>query len=519
MHQKALFRWVLLGASWTLAGIAAPPALPPGPDEVYGELFVAVQRAQLFPDQKTFVDAVPRMAPREILTRFRAAGELDREHLRQFVQDCFLLPEERSLVVPPNQSLEDRLGALWPLLRRQPDRDVPGSSLLPLPHAYVVPGGRFREVYYWDTYFTMLGLRESGQEELIESMVENFAVLLERYGLIPNGNRTYYLSRSQPPFFALMVELLAEIRGDRTYLKYRDALRAEWAYWNDETWPSRHVVTLSSGEVLHRYYDRRDTPRPESYVQDVETADASTQDHPTIYRHLRSAAESGWDFSSRWFADGKTLPTIRTTEIVPVDLNCLLLRLERTLARAEEVAGDAERAARLRASADARQHALLRRCWSEVEGFFFDYHLGQQRPTSSLTLAGVAPLFFKVATPEQAAAVAQVIEKRFLQPGGVVTSLSPTGQQWDWPNGWAPLQWMTVLGLANYGHDELAEEIARRWIRLNRDVYQRTGRLMEKYNVVDTSLLAGGGEYDAQDGFGWTNGVLLKLLRMYPERP
>ena len=128
-----------------------------------------------------------------------------------------------------------------------------------------------------------------------------------------------------------------------------------------------------------------------------------------------------------------------------------------------------------------------------------------------MTLAGVFPLFFKIATNDQAEKVARAIKDNFLMPGGVVTTLETTGQQWDAPNGWAPLQWITIIGLKNYEHHDLAADIANRWVKLNSDVFKRTGKLMEKYNVVDTQLEAGGGEYPGQDGFGWTNGVLLAL--------
>jgi alpha,alpha-trehalase len=385
--------------------------------------------------------------------------------------------------------------------------------LLPLPQPYIVPGGRFREIYYWDSYFTMLGLRESGHEDLIESMVANFAALIARYGHIPNGNRSYYLSRSQPPFFALMVEFLAEKKGDSAFRTYRDALSAEYDYWMDRTAPTQHVVTLPGGETLNRYYDQKNEPRPEAFALDEETAAKATGDRSAVYRHIRSAAESGWDFSSRWFADGKSLATIETTDVAPVDLNCLLYQLERTLARACELTGDAERRASLTVAAERRRQAILRYCWSPDDGYFFDFRLQTRQRSTAWTLAGVAPLFLQIATDAQARAVAANVREKFLQPGGVVTTLAQTNQQWDWPNGWAPLQWMTIRGLHFYGQEALAKEIAHRWIKLNRDVYARTGRMMEKYNVVDLSLAAGGGEYDAQDGFGWTNGVLLRLLR------
>lgn len=519
-----LQRWRGLGLAVLMLAALGAKAAPAttatvrSPDRVYGTLFADVQRARVFPDQKTFPDCVPRGEPASIVAAYEAALRTGQPvDLKAFVREHFLVPETRELALPPAPTLEAHLHQLWDALRRAPDKTVAGSSLLPLPNSYVIPGGRFREVYYWDSYFTMLGLRASGREALIESMVDNFAYLIERYGFIPNGNRSYYLSRSQPPFFAPMVELLAERKGDEVYRRLRDALQAEYAYWMDETFPTRHVVALPDGSRLNRYYDQQDAPRPEAFALDEATRQAAGAGTAGVYRQLRSAAESGWDFSSRWLGDGRSLATIETTELVPVDLNCLLYRLELTLAKAWRVTGDETRAKSLEEAAERRKRAVLQACWSEAQGFFFDFHHGRGQRAAACTLAGVAPLFFRLATPDQAAAVAKTLRERFLRPGGVVTSLSETGQQWDAPNGWAPLEWMTIQGLRNYGHDDLAEEIARRWIKLNRDVYRRTGKMMEKYNVEDLTLPAGGGEYPSQDGFGWTNGVLLKLLRLYPD--
>lgn len=548
---KRLFRPTALAAALLLGAPSVRPAGPAiasaditaasraTPDEVYGELFRAVQRGHVFPDQKTFVDCVPREAPERILaayTREKSAPDFD---LRKFVTAKFLVPETpaaspsgplastgttpASATAPAPAAREDlrtHLTGLWSQLRRPADQAVPaGSSLLPLPNPYVVPGGRFREVYYWDSYFTMLGLHASDRDDLIESMLRNFAFLVQTCGLIPNGNRTYYLSRSQPPFFALMVELLAAQKGPAIYREYLPALEKEYAYWMDETFPTRHVVHLPGGRLLNRYYDRRDTPRPEAFAAEEAVAARSTEPKPLLFRNLRSAAESGWDFSSRWCADGHTLATIITTDLAPIDLNCLLWQLEHTLATAYRETGQPDRARTLDDAADRRQRAIQDLCWSPADGLFVDYDTFHHRRSPALTLAGAVPLFFRLATPEQAAAVARTLRERFLRPGGVVTTLVKTGEQWDAPNGWAPLEWMTISGLRNYHHDDLARDIALRWMNLNHTVYARTGKMMEKYNVEDLSLTAGGGEYPSQDGFGWTNGVLLALLQLYPDPP
>lgn len=486
------------------------------PPFAFGPLFEAAQRQAVFPDGKTFVDGVPRRPVAAILADYLACQPRpEGAALRRFVEENFELPPSAHVEVPAGEEVVAHMCTLWRALRREPDPAQPGSSLLPLPFPYIVPGGRFREIYYWDSYFTMLGLRECGEEAMIGHMADNFAHLIARYGFVPNGNRTYYLPRSQPPMLALMVELLAERQGPAAYLRYRPALRREHDYWMDRGPHRGHRVTLPGGAGLNRYYDQLDTPRPESFAEDEALALRAGRPRGPLLRHVRSAAESGWDFSSRWFADGQTIETIRTTELAPVDLNCFLHQLETTLAAAARAAGDEPHAAEMTAAAAQRQEAIQRHCWSEPAGFFGDCEIATGRVTDCLSLAGVVPLFARLATPAQARAVARLVEEKFLGPGGVVTTLRHTGQQWDVPNGWAPLQWLTIRGLENYGEHALAAEIARRWIRLNCAVYARTGKLMEKYNVLDVNLAAGGGEYPSQDGFGWTNGVLLKLINLY----
>jgi alpha,alpha-trehalase len=394
---------------------------------------------------------------------------------------------------------------------------------VPLPFRYVVPGGRFREIYYWDSYFTMLGLEQSGRHDLAADMVRNFAHLIDRFGHVPNGNRTYYLSRSQPPFFAAMVNLVAAREGDDVYGHYLPQLAREYGFWmeGEETLrrgaAHRRVVRLRDGTVLNRYWDDRETPREESYREDVETARAANRPPQEVYRNLRAAAESGWDFSSRWLADGRTLATIRTTDIVPVDLNSLLYGLEQTLARAYRVTGDLQSAARISARAWRRREAMHRYLWDARQGVFGDYAWREGRLTGQLSAATLYPLFFGLATNEQAQGVAAIVRDRLLQPDGIATTTANTGQQWDAPNGWAPLQWIAIAGLNDYGERDLARDIAERWIRENLTFYRATGRLVEKYDVSGDAA-ARGGEYPLQDGFGWTNGVLRRLLALYPVR-
>ena len=500
---------LLLSAGLLLASLAA--AAQPTPRQLYPGLFEAVQLQRVYPDGKTFVDALPTASPPEIVAAYERLRNQPGFDLKAFVGQYFKAPVASTDLYRSNvqAGIRAHLDTLWTVLSRPAQLQPPAySSLLPLPRPYVVPGGRFREMYYWDSYFTMLGLREAGRTALVRDMVADFASLIDRYGHIPNGTRTYYLTRSQPPFFALMVQLLAESEGpgSRALTQFRPQLLKEYASWTV-------AGRMPGGELLSRYWDDSDQPREESYREDVEAAKATTQPPAEFYRNVRAAAASGWDFSSRWFLPGQGLATIRTTRLVPVDLNCLLMTLEQTLDMAAQQAGDSTEAPRFRRLAQQRATAIRRYCWDAKAGFYSDYDLDKRQPTPARSLAAVYPLAFGVATPAQAGQVAQVLRQEFLRPGGLLTTPVHSGQQWDAPNAWAPLEYLAIVGLNRYGQLALADTVANRWKRVNVQGFLQTGKLLEKYNVEATGTAAGGGgEYPLQDGFGWTNGVLLHLL-------
>ena len=506
---------------WATPIAASAQQCVAGFPEIYGALFADAQRA--VPDPKAMVDAIPAAAPAAIAAEYALRRQDPGFDLQRFVQKRFALPEPAGggYRTDPRHDATAHIDRLWSELERQPQPGDARSSLLPLPEPYVVPGGRYDEIYYWDSYFTMLGLVESGRLDLVRSMVANFAAMIDRYGHVPNGNRTYYLSRSQPPFFASMVGLLAGHDGAQVLVRHLPQLEREYAFWMDgaeDLAPGtahRRVVRLRDGTVLNRYWDDCETPRDESHIMDLETAAASTRPPAEVHRNLRAGAESGWDFSSRWLADGRSLHTIRTVELVPPDLNSLLHALESTIADAHAAAGDGPRAAHYHALAEARAAAVRRLLWDEDAGVFTDHQWNDMQSTGAVTLATVYPLYFGIAEPAQARRIATILRERLLQPHGLATTTVRSGEQWDLPNGWAPLQWLAIRGLSRYGEDALAREVASRWIRRNLELFRTQRKLVEKYDVTGDAE-AGGGEYPLQDGFGWTNGVLRALLARYP---
>lgn len=491
------------------------------PDELLGELFQDVQFRRIYSDGMTFVDMVPANKLRDTLKEYAKHRHDPDFELHEFVQSHFkdYLGRQTVYHTNPNHTVEEHISELWNVLTRKVYKNT--GSLIALPHPYVVAGGRFSAQFYWDSYFVMLGLAADNRWDTVEDMVRNFAFMLRKFGHIPNGNRTYFIGRSQPPLFAAMVRLLAEHNGSTTLVKYLPHLLIEHHFWMkghrslSHDRPARlRAVRMPNGVVLNRYFDTKTTPRPESYKEDVDTALQAADRTPSkVYLDLRAAAESGWDFCSRWFKDSASLSTIHTTDLVPVDLNSYLVVLEQTIADAYTTLHQSRLASLYRAQAEQRQEAISYYCWDAELGFFFDYDFVAKNHTPRYTVAAATPLWVGAATRNQAAKVAQVLQDKFLKKGGLVTTLETTGQQWDAPNGWAPLQWIAIQGLRRYGHADLADEVKHRWVTTNVDAYKATSKLVEKYNVVDPTMLAGGGEYILQDGFGWTNGVLLALLR------
>ena len=478
-----------------------PPATPiagavPTPLDLYGPIFTAVQAARLFPDSKSFADATPLRARAAILADWCTTQPGTPDQLHAFVQRNFAVPMEPPVpdADPSRPPVQDHIAALWPHLTRPPLTETSGGSALSLPERYVVPGGRFREMYYWDSYFTMLGLKADGHGDLVESMLADFVSLIERYGHIPNGTRTYYVERSQPPMLYLMLAL-SDANDPALEARRLAALRREHDFWMQ---PER-IVTMPDGSVLNRYYSHADRPREESWREDVALQARTKRDAGPLYRDIRAAAESGWDFSSRWFADGKTLATIDTTNVVPVDLNSLLYGMEGAIAEQCRAAADAACATRYDALAEARKKAVERWLWDDKGGRYGDWDIARKALRRGLSAATAFPLFTGLASKDRADLVAATIGDSLVAPGGLRTTLARTGEQWDTPNGWPPLQWIAIEGLDRTGHDTAARELAQRFLATVLHEYRASGRMLEKYDV-EQARPGGGGEYPLQDG-------------------
>lgn len=358
-------------------------------------------------------------------------------------------------------------------IRSEPvDRD----TLLGLPHPYVIPNpDRFQEMFYWDSYFTILGLMELGWVELSRGMVENCLFLIERFGHMPNASRTYYLTRSQPPFLTSMIaEVYARTR-DKAWLEraFRIAQREYQGYWNAPP----HLVPEAG---LSRYADKGGN-------------------------HEDAENESGWDLTPRFLQRGN--------DFCPIDLNCYLYKYERDFAGFSMELDDARGSESWCHKAEARRRHVDRLMWDAGLGLFFDHDFvhGQRSPVKSL--ASYVTLWSGLATPAQAEAQVRNLDL-FEKSGGLVTCDHDYGapeRQWNYPNGWPPVQWMVIRGLKDYGFAGRAAPIRDKWLGLCLELFERTGVLWEKYDVVNRDVGTDDLRYPTQQGFSWTNAVFLAL--------
>lgn len=516
-----------------------------------GDLLRKVQMARIFNDSKTFVDMRLQKDETDVLRSFKALPDNPSEdQVFKFVKDNFL-PAEHDLEdwSPPDwrenpefikrikdanlRDFASKLNELWKKLGRKISdeaRQNPArSSLILVKNPFIVPGGRFREYYYWDSYWLVDGLLVCGMKDTVKGMIDNFVQLVKTYGFVPNGGRIYYTNRSQPPFLIPIVELYLNNTGDEDYVKsILDDLEKEYTFWRE----NRNVEVEVSSEKynLSIYAANMDTPRPESYYEDFHTAQAIPENaRPALYQDIASAAESGWDFSTRWFnrtrSEQGSLSGTRTRQIVPTDLNSVLYLNEKLLEKFFRMAGNTAKADQYKGFSEARLAAIEAVLWDNKTGLWLDYDRQLKKKRHYFYAASIVPLWAGVhrGNPAKESLVIRALKRLKLldYPGGFPTSLSTSGQQWDFPNAWPPLQHMFIESLAQSSSKELQDEalkFAQKWITTNYKAWRSTGHMFEKFNVSVQGAPGGGGEYKIQIGFGWTNSVVLDMLRRYPDK-
>ncbi|XP_044759523.1 trehalase-like [Coccinella septempunctata] len=528
--------------------------MPTCDNEIYckGNLLKTVQMSRIFPDSKTFVDMEMTRSPSDVMKNFNSLMSSTNNHpsrsqIKSFVQDNFQPGNEledwklpdfdpnppflRRIKVPEYRKFAKDLVQLWANFSRilKPDvfKEPERYSIIPVSNGFVIPGGRFREFYYWDSYWIIKGLLASGMHQTVRGMIDNFLSMVDRYGFVPNGGRIYYLNRSQPPLLNLMVHEYLKATNDIPWLKKNvHLLQEELKYWL-----KTQTITFTYNNAKHtlaQYAVDDPSPRPESYSEDVKTCSVrkSDEDIKNCYKDLKSGAETGWDYSSRWFIDnrgsyGKNLSEIQTRMIIPVDLNSFLAQAFKLVSTFSYIAGDS----------DSHQYWLnLHLSWkqsiqdvlfNETAGIWFDMDRKRLRHRTGFYPSNLAPLWSELYEETSLGDLAvQYLQKEgiFEYPAGVPTSLLNTGEQWDLPNAWPPLQSIVIMALKRSGSPKAlgaARVLAKKWIDNNLLIYKRTCFMYEKYNAESVGVVGGGGEYSIQTGFGWTNGEIFELIEEF----
>jgi alpha,alpha-trehalase len=406
-------------------------------------------------------------------------------------------------------------------------------GLLYLPHPYVVPGGRFNEMYGWDSYFIQLGLLRDGKLALAKSMVEQLLYEVEHYGTVLNANRTYMLSRSQPPVLTLMILALFEYTQDKAWLQSTLLMAERYYYY----WAVPPHLNQATG--LSRYYALGDGPSPEVLASEQDEQGRTHYDRvkayyrrvhiteydldlyydgeqdcltPLFYKGDRSMRESGFDISNRFGPF-----SVDIIHYVPVCLNVLLYQMEQDIAQIHQLVGSEDMAERWLHLASERHSRIDELLWNESAGLYFDYNFQTSKQSNYEFATTFYPLWAGLASLEQAEKVVKNLPL-FEAPGGLLSSTHVSGNQWDAPFGWAPLNLIAVSGLLRYGYREEGNRIAQKFISMLVQEFEKNGTLVEKYDVctcssnVSDEILYG---YSSNEvGFGWTNGVFLELLAL-----
>lgn len=396
----------------------------------------------------------------------------------------------------------------WELTIREPSGQSPDEVPLPVRFTCPDPAPPFRGFYYWDTYYTSVGLWLSSRDDLARDNADNMLYLLDKMGYVPNYSDKSQLNRSEPPHASLQVRGVYERSHDKGWLAGAyPMLEKEYAFWNSmRLMPCglNHYYNHASPDDIYRFaanVRKRQHPAPENPIERMR-----------YLMNIIAEAESGWDYTPRF--------DHRCTDFAPIDLNALLYMHERNCEHfARELGRDAD-AKRWSDRAEKHRQLIREHCWGEREGCYFDYDAPNRRTFPLRTPAAFYALWAGLATEEQAARVVAnlpAMEREF----GLTTCApdDPAGKregtyQWDDPNGWAPLHYAAIEGLRNYGHHDHAERIARKWVTAVATTFAETGRVWEKYNVYNGTINGVTTTYPLKPMLGWTAGVFLHACQV-----
>ncbi|KAL7670011.1 hypothetical protein ACOME3_004953 [Neoechinorhynchus agilis] len=544
---------VLFIANVTRRSVESPACDVP----FYGdrEILLQLGKSRVFPDSKSIVDLVMKDDWNNFGEQFKRelkqAGK-DINAIASLISKYFNDPGTELEEITPSDWVQDvkifdeeissdryrqfafHLNNLWRKLYR---RQVPGinlnrTSFIKMEYPNIVPGGRFREIYYWDSYWTAKGALVCGMTTTVQHMIRNLADNIKQFGLVPNGGRVYYSRRSQPPVLTLMVADYYDVTKDLHFVKEMVSyLDQEYKFWLKNR-SIKINARDDDGIQLFQFRTNTTEERPEAFIEDYNTANDAkrlmNRSRDQVFIDITSAAESGWDFSSIHGFLTYSGPhafkmySIRTTKIVPVCLNSILYLVARKLSAFHRMLGRMNKASYYDRQQRMIKRGIHRYLWDASDHQWYDYDLEHKSSHKNSYASNYFPLWAKahdLPRSDLRKVVKSMIDFEFLKyQGGFITSTTPSGQQWDMPNAWAPIQDIMIEGLLNTGWanaTRLALDLASRWLHNNRETLNQENAMFEKYSAARIGYPGEGGEYDVQTGFGWTNGVALKYLLKY----
>ncbi|KAI4456204.1 trehalase [Holotrichia oblita] len=536
--------------------ILQPQISPTCDSEIYcqGDLLRTVQMSQIFNDSKTFVDMSLKRPPAAVLNIFKdlmknTDNTPTQNQLKNFISDNFESGTELERWIPPDfnpkpaflskiidprvAEFAQRIVMIWQDLGRKVKEEVFQNpelhSLIPIPNGLIIPGGRFNEYYYWDYYWILEGLIVCEMFDTVRGIIDNFFTIVKKYNFIPNGGRVYYSQRSQPPMLTFMAKNYFQASKNLTWLSRNiEYLSKEVEFWINERLTK---ITVNGREYdIGVYFASSEGPRPESYREDISTASTFTnqEDKQNLYNELKAAAQSGWDFSSRWIFDANggnnaNLSFTQTTRVAPVDLNSYLYGAFYNMAAFYSILGNNEKKRYWKSKA-ARFLTIFRDLfWNENDGTWYDFDIELKQQRKFFAASNLTPMWVSAYHKQKNKQTRKVI--RYLRkegvlnfPGGIPATKIYTGQQWDYPNCFPPLQSIIIEGLNKSGYNNaqiLAQQLAKKWVEANIIGEETHGVMFEKYHAQFPGQYGHGGEYKVQKGFGWTNGVVLDFINKY----
>jgi alpha,alpha-trehalase len=544
-----------------------PLSIAPNPGDL-GTLYSDARAA--YEDGMSLALAVPRRPYSGIVTHYMEQHDDPDFDPVAFWDQNFMTPEPDAglFEAPPGMGLETYLRTIRPQFIHPSEENDSFDIWLPYDRS-VAGAGRFsKHSFLWDGYHMAKGYAADNRWDLVLNIVDNTEYEINRFGYALNGSASFFVTRSQLPYFSNEISMLADEYGDEALVRYLPAMEHEYKdYWmqgeayldgqpkDGQLYTHKTLVRvpLANGKFayLNRFWDDANGPRLESYQEDVElgnivthglTGEAREQRLLKLYKDIRAAAASGHDFSSRWFADGQTMATINTTDILPQDLNSLLARTEQMLARAHRASRNEDKAREYEQRFHRRVAAINEYLWDPNDQIYRDYNYAKRQQTDIVSATMAYPLYVGIANATQSFGVARALEKDLLFPGGIIaTTTDNSDQQWDGgtrdgkgnKNVWAPLNWAAARGLARMAHMmtdaranidvapllALSEQVRDRYMSAVQTVFNATGTVPEKINGDDPTQMGSGGEYKTVRNLAMTGETWAAFKRWDPNDP